>query len=675
MANFNMTLKIDDNNIYCIDVEGWKYTTDSEGYKVYSVDGAKTTYNFKKRDNTEWKDTDKAEYIATNGLVTTGRHISSWSSKKSLEVWLDTYNNENVGGVMTQDFYIRVPYIPTNKKINIVMTGCSCDLLTNENFIENKRGFDYYSLNEDVTSLTFKVNEGYIFRDNAGTAYNKDSGSFEYLALDSDNTTFTLENIDNYSDIRITAVKDEPPKKEVHTKLVNCQCDLLNDSTLVENGEPLDTYSINADVTSLTFTANEGYIFKDKIGTVYNKKSGRYEEITISEASPTYTLDNLDNFSSDIRLTAVLNEKPSELKKVNIFAKGCSCDLLTDDNLVETNGSYKIYEIDKNITSLTFKVLEGYLFTTGYIGKGLLIETGSFKGFTIENGDYTQYTVTDIDKYRTIELTGTYSTLQTKSAFTNIYKVNAEILDKLAKARYIKLTDATGNNITDDLGKYIMSLYKIYLPITDDYIEAEEQLISLGFFNTNIYSPVVKQETIKFNLGRITVNEEYNNVYDYKDTTALIYLPFTSDIIELDLSYIINQTLTFEYEVNLYNGKCNILISSTFTDDIIEVVSCDIVDNIPYILANDETVSSDKTNINKSFPEIRIDVVRQIPYNSNKEDVFGKECDRVCLLSDIKGYVEVENILFSSKEATTTEKQEIKALLLEGVYINDEVVK
>ena len=556
-----------------------------------------------------------------------------------------------------------------------------CEDLKSSNPIKtDSEGFEVYSVNGFKTSFKFYKVDKSAFDSSTKAEYLTPSLKVATGGeLSSDNLilTVTVNKLTNgdydskgyYSDNYYIKIPYEEPTKNIKVKMSNCHCDLLTNDNLVESGEPLDTYAINADVTSLTFTANTGYIFKDTIGTVYNKESGRIEEITISAASATYTLNNLDNFSSDIRLTAVEDETYNT-KIISVSMSGCYCDLLTDDNKVSED-TYTKYRIDKSITNLTFKPLEGFAFKKGLVGRGLLY-TGSERGI-YSTDDLTQVIVENIDDFRHFSITGTYP-INTGTTFTNIYKVDSEILTKLSNARYTKITDQLGRNITEDLGKYIMALYKIYLPITNDYLYDQEQFISLGYFDTGIYAKLFKNETIKFNLGSITVNEAYNNVYDYKDTTALIYLPFTSDIIELDLSYVINQTLTFEYEVNFYNGNCNILISSTFTNDIIEVVSCDIADNIPYILANDLTVSSKKTNINKSFPEIRIDVVRQIPYNNNK-DVFGKECDKVCLLSDIKGYVEVENILFSSNEATTTEKQEIKALLLEGVYINDEVVK
>lgn len=563
------------------------------------------------------------------------------------------------------------------------------DLKSSTPIKTDSEGFEVYSVNGFKTSFEFYKVDKSSFDSNTKAEYLTPSLKVATGGKLSSNNlclTVTVNQLTNgdydskgyYSDNYYIKIPYEEPTKNIKVKMTNCHCDLLTNDNLVESSELLDTYKISKDVTSLTFIADDGYIFKyGKIGQVFDLESEKYKDIRCNntKGSYNYTLDNIDNYLSSIKISASedTNPKPDpepETKIISVSMSGCYCDLLTDDNKVSED-TYTKYRIDKSITSLTFKPLEGFAFKKGLVGRGLLY-TGSERGI-YSTDDLTQVIVENIDDFKHFSITGTYS-INTGTTFTNIYKVDSEILTKLSSARYTKITDQLGRNITEDLGKYIMALYKIYLPITNDYLYDQEQYISLGYFDTGIYAKLFKNETIKFNLGSITVNEAYNNVYDYKDTTALIYLPFTSDIIELDLSYVINQTLTFEYEVNFYNGNCNILISSTFTNDIIEVVSCDIADNIPYILANNLTVSSEKTNINKSFPEIRIDVVRQIPYNNNK-DVFGKECDKVCLLSGIKGYVEVENILFSSKEATTTEKQEIKALLLEGVYINDEVVK
>lgn len=561
------------------------------------------------------------------------------------------------------------------------------DLKSSQPIKTDVEGYEVYSVNGFKTSFKFYNVDKSAFDSNTKAEYLTPSLKVATGGkLSSDNLclTVTVNQLTNgdfdskgyYSDNYYIKIPYEEPTKNVKVKMTNCHCDLLNEDSLIEAGEPLDTYKINGDVTSLTFVADDGYIFKyGKIGQVYNLESETYEDINCynKKGSYNYTLDNIDNYYFSIKISASEDTTPKpdpepETKIISVIMKGCYCDLLTDENKVSED-TYTQYKIDKSITSLTFKPLEGYSFIKGLVGRGLLY-TGSERGI-YSTDDLTQVIVENIDDFRHFSITGTYP-LYTNT-FTNIYKPSQEALNKLSSVRYYRYNDTIGNGLTDDLGKYIMALYKLFLPISDDYLHEQEQYISLGFFNTGIYSKIFKTESIKFNLGSITVNEEYNNVYDYKDTTALLYLPLTSEIIELDLDYVINQTLTFVYDVNLYNGECTIIVNSTFTNDTVEVINCNVADNIPYILANDETVSNDKTNINKSFPQIRIDIIRKIPYNNNK-DVFGKDCEKYVLLSDVKGYVEVDNILFKSEKANTLEKQMIKSALMEGVYIN-EVVK
>ena len=147
------------------------------------------------------------------------------------------------------------------------------DLKSSQPIKTDVEGYEVYSVNGFKTSFKFYNVDKSAFDSNTKAEYLTPSLKVATGGkLSSDNLclTVTVNQLTNgdfdskgyYSDNYYIKIPYEEPTKNVKVKMTNCHCDLLNEDSLIEAGEPLDTYKINGDVTSLTFVADDGYIFK-----------------------------------------------------------------------------------------------------------------------------------------------------------------------------------------------------------------------------------------------------------------------------------------------------------------------------------------------------------------------------------------------------------------------------
>jgi hypothetical protein len=259
-----------------------------------------------------------------------------------------------------------------------------------------------------------------------------------------------------------------------------------------------------------------------------------------------------------------------------------------------------------------------------------------------------------------INLNPTLEILPDVSSFINTYSVTSGELSQLATKRY-----ATVNGEVLDYGNRITSLFR--LPFEID--STTPDTIKLGDIDTEVSTHLATDYLLRLSIGEVFVPEIYNNSLDYVNVNCTLYLPFLSSI-ELDSQQVINQTVSIEYVVNLFDGECTVNLYSTFTNQLfhssIEKIGLD----LPYssgVNAHNPLFNIGSVKMN----DIRlayIEVERSVP--SIVDNSLGVVIDEIGQLEDYVGYVEVENIDLHSK-ATISEAQEIKSLLRSGVYINE----
>lgn len=260
-------------------------------------------------------------------------------------------------------------------------------------------------------------------------------------------------------------------------------------------------------------------------------------------------------------------------------------------------------------------------------------------------------------------------TPEVESDFNVVFKVDSEILTQVNKQRFRLESNNSGGEVTYetvDYGKYILGLIKLPFAIASDLVLKEEE-IPLGNITTGVLAPKVRTDLIKLDMGLITVPETFNDVRDYAGTTAILHLPRASSV-NIDLEYVIGQSLRVVYAIDAYSGLATINVTSERTGEVIVTKTADIGISIPYI--NLVSQSPDNNQIDLSgdngvkipFIElVRSDAVLPLGFFTIPVMDEGK-------LNGYTGFVQVENVELKTK-ATAAERDLIQRQLSEGVII------
>lgn len=196
----------------------------------------------------------------------------------------------------------------------------------------------------------------------------------------------------------------------------------------------------------------------------------------------------------------------------------------------------------------------------------------------------------------------------------------------------------------------------------------DKSTIILGNYDSNVESTLLNNYSCEIDLGTITVEEKYNNVYDYLNTTCTLRLPFFNPII-IDTDNVIGKTITIKLVIDFYSGNVTVNIYSTFTNSIIESQTTNIVTQIPFIQKQNNSIVNQLSNVYKNLIDTaQIEVFRNVPYYTNS--IFGKNTIDYDLISNVTGYCEISDIDLTTT-ATNEEKEQIKTLLKQGVFINE----
>lgn len=492
------------------------------------------------------------------------------------------------------------------------------------------------NLTTDVINTTYwfkmKPVEGYKFTDvhKTNSAATANEGNFE-IAEDGSVTVYpwvtgTSYSIRNYLYVAVAEDTGDGELVTIEKNLQNC------------SGDVPETVAKGASV-SITLTANENYTFRDT-----DKPS-----VTISDTTHTFTL-------SEDKKSATIDCVASSDMVINAVAVGATYTLTTNLEYVYCNFENEIPSGDVTIKLATW---EGFIFS------------GSVKVLTESNhithvySDFTEGgTVCEINMNVTGAVTITASAVRKPeqiSTFANLYRVTNDQLNDLSKVRFVTIEGETV-----DYGSFISNLYRLpfQLPESTEY---EQGSIQLGNYDSKVVADVLMNYVLVVDIGTIHVPEKYHNIYDYKDTTCILHLPYCENV-EIPTEYVVNHNLTVEYRIDLYNGTCTANIRSNFLNEVVVSKTFTIGTKIPFIQQKTNSVVGEigeviHNNVKTAF----VEVVRNIPYNM--DTIFGSETVDFGTLENYDGYIEVSNIILNIS-ATNDEKDEIERLLKNGVFIN-----
>ena len=309
---------------------------------------------------------------------------------------------------------------------------------------------------------------------------------------------------------------------------------------------------------------------------------------------------------------------------------------------------------DKNII---ISANAGYTFKEAYSYVELVITRGVINNVTyleipVRYLDYDIYLDDDYVATRDVEQLGT---------FVNLYKTNQTELTELSKARFY---ENTGQIV--DYGQFITSLYVLSFDIPSDII-GDKSTILLGNSDSGVESTLINNYMFDFDAGEIEVPLKYNNIYDFVNTECILHLPFL-DKIYLNSEYVIGQTLSITFTIELYSGNLTVNIKSSFTNEIVASVQGLIGMNIPFIQKSNGSVINSISNVYKNkINRCFVEVNRNIPYTKNK-NIFGGNVVEYGRIGDYTDYIECNKIVLETN-ATNQEQEEIKNLLRNGVFI------
>lgn len=337
-------------------------------------------------------------------------------------------------------------------------------------------------------------------------------------------------------------------------------------------------------------TVQKGYKLSNPLKVNYVNKTGQTGVLT-------FTNDNgipFDGDSTNNKWTLTINSGYTSLsipanqatyKQYQIVPTLQNAEITVPKGIEDDYGKTKYYVDPKN-TTITVKANEGYSFnnagslsyqrTTDQTATTITIPATNTDTVTFSLP--TDFDWSNLNTFQTFTLTigaTKAEIVESAGGFTNIYKADYTNLIKFSNEVIVKST-GSGSLQPYDFTQYIHNL--IMLPFK--ILATSESAIIAGNETFNTKLPTIDKPYLKVDLGKITVNEQYKNAYDYYQVKTRLMLPFT-DMIELDPKHVINQTVSITYNVNVINGDTTINVSND--DDIFYSNQVNLASEIPFI--------------------------------------------------------------------------------------------
>lgn len=247
----------------------------------------------------------------------------------------------------------------------------------------------------------------------------------------------------------------------------------------------------------------------------------------------------------------------------------------------------------------------------------------------------------------------------------NVYKVNKSIMDAVSKQRFDMLV-GEGDYSYIDYGSNILSLINLPFAISDDLI-GDNARIMLGSKELTQSAPLIKTELLKVDLGKIKIENTFNDSRDYVGVVALLHLPRISPI-NIGLEYLIGKEITIEYLIDVYTGNATVNIKSLEFNEVIITKQVDLGFNIPIINLDSRTAENSNIELGGDNGVVKpfIEIVKTeliLPDGFYTIPVVDED-----KLINHKGYIEVDQINLDSS-ANYRERSLLINALKDGVII------
>lgn len=252
--------------------------------------------------------------------------------------------------------------------------------------------------------------------------------------------------------------------------------------------------------------------------------------------------------------------------------------------------------------------------------------------------------------------------VETTGGFTNIYKADYTNLLKFSNEVIVKVTGGTGASVQSyDVTPYINNL--IMLPF--DVPTGDKSAIVAGNETFTTQLPTVDNNYLTVDLGKIKVDEQYKNGFDYYQVKTRLMLPYTN-MIELDPKHVINQTVSIKYNVNVVNGDTTINLSNG--DDVFYSNQVNLASEIPFI--SSATKGSQYTVINQLKTVFRNSIKQAYIIIEQPTPVLNSDYYPTNEKGTLKGYNgNVKASLLNNMDINNNELNALQNLLETGVKI------
>ena len=252
--------------------------------------------------------------------------------------------------------------------------------------------------------------------------------------------------------------------------------------------------------------------------------------------------------------------------------------------------------------------------------------------------------------------------VETTGGFTNIYKADYTNLLKFSNEVIVKITGGTGGGIQSyDVTPYINNL--IMLPFNVPTGEKSTIVAGNETFTTQL--PTVDNNYLTVDLGKIKVDEQYKNGFDYYQVKTRLMLPYTN-MIELDPKHVINQTVSIQYIVNVVNGDTTINLSNN--DDLFYSNQVNLASEIPFI--SSATKGSQYTVINQLKTVFRNSIKQAYIIIEQPTPVLNSDFYPTNEKGTLKGYTgNVKASLLNNMDINSNELNALQNILETGVKI------
>ena len=418
----------------------------------------------------------------------------------------------------------------------------------------------------------------------------------------------------------------------------------------------------------------KGYELRQPLAVEFTDKNDKTTTLTYGSGSTVYFDGDTPN-KTTWNLTVNTGYKKLNIKAGQTKYKTYELEptlqnaKIIEPQAIEDDYGKTRYYLDPKHTTITLQANDGYTFESDgsltYQRDELDQETLTIKATHTNTATITL--PSDIDwsnqQYFMLTMGAVKSEIvETTGGFTNIYKADYTNLLKFSNEVIVKITGGTGGGVQSyDVTPYINNL--IMLPFNVPTGEKSTIVAGNETFTTQL--PTVDNSYLTVDLGKIKVDEQYKNGFDYYQVKTRLMLPYTN-MIELDPKHVINQTVSIKYIVNVVNGDTTINLSNN--DDLFYSNQVNLASEIPFI--SSATKGSQYTVINQLKTVFRNSIKQAYIIIEQPTPVLNSDFYPTNEKGTLKGYTgNVKASLLNNMDINSNELNALQNLLETGVKI------